>query len=565
MGDPEGGGIDGGSSGSPPTTDTTPTLTDEGEGLGPSDASKTAQSDALAEPVLLDMDSGAAQLLSTAVPDGLSNPYSSAQGGWTNDPQEVESYANAAGPSGPLSPYVGSDVDPYTSLPAAAATNPNAFTDGQNVNPYEDFQNAASSAGIPTDASQWSGFNGSAMADANSNGFSDGQNSGSLDELWKAYGGNSIDTSQYQASNVSMGAGDPRSGQKIVDDTYSLGAQDFDLRRLDDGNTYYHYQINIDGIDYDAYKSENRNVLDWSKVLLVPVPPAPPPAPPAPPPLPAAAPPAAPIAAPPTQTEQEWTAGWHGMVDSLIEYSGNPIYSVLFPTVALQPFLPKLPNPFDYLKFGPPAATGNKLRDHELRDSYNKGHWFPGTVAAAAPFGFAGVFGSLTTALGKISGAADELAILEQEISGAADELPALGENTSGELPALENEISGSLPPAGDAEELYGPFSHQINKGGLSDIVANNRLISTPARTVAGGGEAVRAGFGEAQFLQDKTDIEFFTELKPVTKYTLDWATNKSVPVQADWPMPEGEYLNIRLQRIFNEDGTIDIFDFDTP
>lgn len=90
-------------------------------------------------------------------------------------------------------------------------------------------------------------------------------------------------------------------------------------------------------------------------------------------------------------------------------------------------------------------------------------------------------------------------------------------------------------------------------------------LISTPARTVAGGGEAVRAGFGEAQFLQDKTDIEFFTELKPVTKYTLDWATNKSVPVQADWPMPEGEYLNIRLQRIFNEDGTIDIFDVDTP
>jgi hypothetical protein len=50
-----------------------------------------------------------------------------------------------------------------------------------------------------------------------------------------------------------------------------------------------------------------------------------------------------------------------------------------------------------------------------------------------------------------------------------------------------------------------------------------------------------------------------------VSKYTLDWATNKAVPFQANWPMPEGEYLDIRLQRVFNQDGTIDIFDFDTP
>jgi hypothetical protein len=514
MGDPEGGGIDGGSVGSSPTTDTTLTDEGEGEGLGPLDASKTAQSDTLAEPALTGMDSGAAQLLSSAVPDGLSNPYSSAQDGWTNDPREVDSYANTAGPSGPLSPYAGSDVDPYTNLPAAAATNPNAFTAGQNVNPYEDFQNAASSAATPTDASQWTGSNGSAVVGSNPDGPPSPQNSGSLDELWRTYGEKSIDPSQYQASNVSMATGNPGSDQKIVDDKYTQSAQNFDFRQLDDGNTYYHYQINIDGIDYDAYKSENRNVLDWSKVLLVPVPPAPPPDPPAPPPLPAAAPlpataplatatPPAPTVPPPTQAEQEWTAGWHGMVDSLIEYSGNPIYSVLIPTVTLQLFLPKLPNPFDYLKFGPPAASGNKLRDYELRDSYNKGHSFPGTVAAAAPFGFAGVSGSLATALGKISGAADELAILEQEISGAADNVPAPGEETSGAadgLPALENEISGSLPPAGDAKELYGPFNHQLNKGGLSDIIANNRMISSRARSNAGGGEAVRAGFGEGQF-----------------------------------------------------------------
>ncbi len=56
----------------------TPSPTDEGEALSV-DSSTAALSD-----------SGADQLLSSAVPDGLSNPYDSPQGGWAVGSQEVD-------------------------------------------------------------------------------------------------------------------------------------------------------------------------------------------------------------------------------------------------------------------------------------------------------------------------------------------------------------------------------------------------------------------------------------------------------------------------------------------
>jgi hypothetical protein len=146
-----------------PTPSPAPTGMEEGATLAPSDPSTSALEGTFDEPILTDIDSGAAQLLSTAFTNGFSDPFSSTQNGWIVGSQEVDPNTNAAGRSGPLSPYAGSDVDPYTNVPAADA-NPNAYTGGQNVNPYEDFQ--------------------------------------SLDDLWSAYGGKSIDTSQYLADKL---------------------------------------------------------------------------------------------------------------------------------------------------------------------------------------------------------------------------------------------------------------------------------------------------------------------------------------------------------------------------
>jgi hypothetical protein len=102
----------------------------EGLPLGPANASTTALSDALDEPVLTDIESGAAQLLSTATPHGLSDPFSSAQG---TGFQQVDPYTNVASASGTFNPFVGRDVDSYTNM-AVDGANPNGFTGGQNVN-----------------------------------------------------------------------------------------------------------------------------------------------------------------------------------------------------------------------------------------------------------------------------------------------------------------------------------------------------------------------------------------------------------------------------------------------
>lgn len=114
-------------------------------------------------------------------------------------------------------------------------------------------------------------------------------------------------------------------------------------------------------------------------------------------------------------------------------------------------------------------------------------------------------------------------------------------------------DIPGPLDDAGRAlrslgqvddltEQLYGPFRHGLNKGGLDDIVSNQRLLSTEAATIAGGEARVRASEGVAGTPVEygsPTMIEFYTKVPP------DWA-NKPMG-WVGWTMPSGEYL-----RIFN-------------
>src|ERR1035437_2279993 len=102
-----------------PTPVPTPTPGDYGAALGSldaSDASTSTLEDTLAlgdEPVLTEIESGAGQLPSTAFPDGLSDPFSSAQGGWVADPPAVDPFTNTASGS---DAYVGDKVDFYTGM-----------------------------------------------------------------------------------------------------------------------------------------------------------------------------------------------------------------------------------------------------------------------------------------------------------------------------------------------------------------------------------------------------------------------------------------------------------------
>jgi hypothetical protein len=106
-------------------------------------------------------------LLSSAMPDGLTDPYAPTQDGWIVAPQATDPYSGLVAQSGPLNPYAGSDIDPYTNLPPEDI-NSNAFTGGNNADPYGDFLNTELSANDTRDASQWSGPSQTAFAADNS-------------------------------------------------------------------------------------------------------------------------------------------------------------------------------------------------------------------------------------------------------------------------------------------------------------------------------------------------------------------------------------------------------------
>src|SRR5271165_5417118 len=83
----------------------------------------------LDDAVLTDFESGTDQLLSIGLSNGLSDPFSSAQGGWIVGSQAVDPFTNA------FNAYVGENADSYTGL-APVRDNPNAFTGGQNVDSF---------------------------------------------------------------------------------------------------------------------------------------------------------------------------------------------------------------------------------------------------------------------------------------------------------------------------------------------------------------------------------------------------------------------------------------------
>jgi RHS repeat-associated protein len=116
----------------------------------------------------------------------------------------------------------------------------------------------------------------------------------------------------------------------------------------------------------------------------------------------------------------------------------------------------------------------------------------------------------------------------------------ALGEMAGG---LLGGGGGAPLHAGGDGAPLYGPYTHQINKGNVGVIAETQQMISTLGRH---GDEAVRATVGPfvaVQALEDygKVLIEFYTSVMPsVVKH------NGNV----FWYMDQGEFLPIILTAI---------------
>lgn len=102
-----------------------------------------------------------------------------------------------------------------------------------------------------------------------------------------------------------------------------------------------------------------------------------------------------------------------------------------------------------------------------------------------------------------------------------------------------------------DQKQIY---HHQINKGGLDDILTHGRLKSTEAKQMAGGHEGVRAHQGPfdvaSSRLRDVTVIEFTTERPPNQIHMGNG--------QVRWNVPEGEMLKVNVERAHRNGMTVE-------
>jgi hypothetical protein len=110
---------------------------------------------------------------------------------------------------------------------------------------------------------------------------------------------------------------------------------------------------------------------------------------------------------------------------------------------------------------------------------------------------------------------------------------------------------AAEAPAAAEAVAEAQVYTHMVNKGGLEDIIQNQRLVATEARGIAGGNSAVRAYVGPARGAAgDKVVIEFTTAVKGNPRPFIGGNG-------MEWPMPEGEYLPIKILKIYYPGGQV--------
>jgi hypothetical protein len=457
----------------------TPTPTGESQGLGASDASTTAQNDALDEPIVTYSDPGVDYLLSTAFPNGPSNPYAPAQGGWTVGPQAVEPYTNVAGQSGPLSPYAGSDVNPYTNSPADG-NNPNAFTGGQTVNPFTGFEDASlTSGGGAPDTSQLG--------------------SSELEDSWKV--ASSAEQSQRLASNAPTTAGDLTGSQNVgpvaQPSTTATNYKD------PESSTGWGTLISVipppasptaipqPGSTTATNYEDPESFTGWGTLISVNQPPASPPDPSQTQPPNQAGPGAGTTGA--QRDEENWSAAKSGMWDSLVDVAQG-FLSMSYPN--LGPLGPKLS--LDWAKAGPPAPTGDPVRDAELLDNYKSGGWVTTTISLAAPFGAEGLLESAAARVPALGGAGlgEGLGVSTEASESLAPELPgslppaspsteasalyqARNEAADTARKIVQQELNEGWIAPGQQQARFGTWLDALAKTNVRQAVAEGRLPST--------------------------------------------------------------------------------------
>lgn len=408
-------------------------------GLADASASTSALRDAFDEPVLTDIESGAAQLLSTAFPDGVSDPFATAQDGWVIGTLPSDPYSGIPTGNDGLYPYTGSNTTSF-SVSDPVADNYNNYIGGNDVNP-SDFQNVSYTTGSSNGAGGDPNVPNQIIYDNNGNAI-----------YYKYIGSDGV---------VTYVPTDPSSGQP---------------------NIFAFPEMYI-GID-PPQTTPTQNSAPQTTQPPTPAAPTPDPSltqtPQAqpqpqvtqpntptpqqtPPPVQQTAPdqtqvnqpapPAAPPSSPITQNqidEQNWSAAKSGMWDSLVDLAQGLIKM----TPGAMPFGPQLS--LDFLKSGPPAPTGNPARDAELLDNYKSGGWVTTTVSIALPIGAEGILDSAMVAMSDSLGA---------ELSSAVPSLArsALGSELSTSVPAavpssLGSELAASVPAAAPSTEASALF-----------------------------------------------------------------------------------------------------------
>jgi len=98
--------------------------------------------------------------------------------------------------------------------------------------------------------------------------------------------------------------------------------------------------------------------------------------------------------------EENWDAAKAGMWDSVVDMAQGLMNMSL---MALNPAGLLGPKPsLDWAKSGPPAPTGDPVRDAELQDNYTSGGWVTTTISLALPIGAEGILDSALSASSKL-------------------------------------------------------------------------------------------------------------------------------------------------------------------
>jgi hypothetical protein len=423
---------------------------------------------------------GADQLLSTAVSNGLSDPFDPAQGGWVAASLTVDPYSGLAAGKDGVDPFSGGlAIDPYAGAPAGN-DNPNAYTGGQNVEPVS---GDAAGTGSSTQA-----FGAQAHPI-----LAFDVPAGTVDDPIMVYDGNgNVVGYQYVDDQ----------GRTIYEPVDKYAGSEY-IRFPDDPTTVSR------PLDAAPKSSTQPPVTTPSasqtptpaptppvspatqpaptpaSATATPAPAQPPPTPPSPQPAATPAQPSTPASTPQTSPEQRdeenWSAAKAGMWDSLVNMveglanmGPQAAVSTMLPGVGL--FLaPSLPHiSFDWAKSGPPAPTGNPRRDAELRDNYRSGGWVTTTVSLALPFAAEGMLGSALSAAGKLPalegmgmiGGGRLIGPTEQWLASFGETSEALGPEAADAL-APETQASGPAAQSGDS--FVNQNLQHVLRGGSGD------------------------------------------------------------------------------------------------